>query len=87
VYGRNAVGILLTGLGRDGVEGCKAILAAGGLALGQDAPTSVIYGPSKVALDEGALSAQVPLDELPGILQDVWAYRDQLERARRDAPS
>jgi two-component system, chemotaxis family, protein-glutamate methylesterase/glutaminase len=80
VYGRDSVGILLTGLGRDGVDGCKAILAAGGITLGQDQATSVVYGPSKIALDEGALSTQFPLDELPGILQDFSTYRDRLEK-------
>jgi two-component system chemotaxis response regulator CheB len=79
-YGRNSVGILLRGMGRDGVDGCKAILEAGGLALGQDAATSLIYGPSKIALDEGALSAQFALDELPGILRNFAAYRERLER-------
>jgi two-component system chemotaxis response regulator CheB len=87
VYGRHAVGVLLTGLGRDGVDGCKAILAAGGLTLGQDAATSVIYGPSKIALDEGALSAQFALDELPAILRNSAAYRDWLEGRRTHPPS
>jgi two-component system, chemotaxis family, protein-glutamate methylesterase/glutaminase len=88
VYGRDSVGILLTGLGRDGVDGCKAILAAGGIALGQDAATSVVYGPSRIALDEGALSTQFPLDELPGILQDFSTYRDRLEKGTAiDSPA
>jgi two-component system chemotaxis response regulator CheB len=84
VYGRGAVGILLTGLGRDGVDGCKAILAAGGIALGQDEATSLVYGPSKIALDEGALSAQFALDELPEILRNFAVHRDRLES---DSPS
>ena len=79
IYGRDAVGILLTGMGRDGVDGCKAILAAGGLTLGQNQASSILYGPSKIALAEGALSAQFALDELPGILQNLPAYRDELE--------
>src|SRR5262249_18264085 len=79
VYGRNAVGVLLTALSRDGVDGSKAIRAAGGVALGQDEATSVIYGPSRIALAEGALSARFPLDELPRIIRDFPAYRDALE--------
>jgi two-component system chemotaxis response regulator CheB len=82
VYGRQAVGILLTGLGRDGVDGCKAILAAGGIALGQDEATSLVYGMSKIAFDEGALSAQFALDELPGIIRNFPAYRDAIEGHR-----
>jgi two-component system, chemotaxis family, protein-glutamate methylesterase/glutaminase len=87
VYGRYSVGVLLTGMGRDGVDGCKAILEAGGIALGQDAATSLIYGPSRIALDEGALSAQFPLDELPGILRNFAAYRDRLEKGRTGVDS
>lgn len=80
VYGRTAVGVLLTALSRDGVDGCKAIRAAGGIALGQDQATSLIYGPSRIALAEGALDAQFALDELPGIIRDFPAYREALER-------
>jgi two-component system chemotaxis response regulator CheB len=79
-FGRNAVGVLLTALSRDGVDGCKAIRAEGGIALGQDAATSVLYGPSRIAREEGALDAQFPLDELPRIIRDFPAYRDALER-------
>jgi two-component system, chemotaxis family, protein-glutamate methylesterase/glutaminase len=69
------VGILMTGMGRDGVDGCKAILAAGGLTLGQDEASSVVYGMNKAAFLEGAIKAQFALDELPGILQDIAAFR------------
>ena len=41
VYQSAAVGIIMTGMGRDGVDGCKAILTAGGFTLGQDEATSV----------------------------------------------
>ena len=54
VYQSAVVGILMTGMGRDGVEGCKAILAAGGFTLGQDEATSVVYGMNKAAFLEGA---------------------------------
>ena len=75
VYQSAAVGIIMTGMGRDGVEGCKAILAAGGFTLGQDEATSVVYGMNKAAFLEGAVKAQFALDELPGILQDIAAFR------------
>ena len=66
VYQSAAIGIMMTGMGRDGVEGCKAILAAGGFTLGQDEATSVVYGMNKAAFLEGALKAQFALDELAG---------------------
>ena len=73
------VGILMTGMGRDGVDGCKAILAAGGFTLGQDEASSVVYGMNKAAFLEGAIKAQFALDELPGILQDIAGFRAGVE--------
>jgi two-component system chemotaxis response regulator CheB len=67
-FGAAAVGIIMTGMGRDGVEGCKKILAAGGSTFGQDEATSVVYGMNKAAYLEGAVRRQFALEELPGIL-------------------
>ena len=75
VYGRAAVGLLMTGMGRDGVDGCKAILAAGGLTLGQDEDSSVVYGMNKAAYLEGAVKAQFALDEVSEIIQNIVAFR------------
>ena len=67
-FGSGAVGIIMTGMGRDGVDGCKAILAAGGTTFGQDEATSVVYGMNKAAFLEGAVRRQFALEELPAIL-------------------
>jgi two-component system, chemotaxis family, protein-glutamate methylesterase/glutaminase len=75
VYQSAAVGIIMTGMGRDGVEGCKAILAAGGFTFGQDEATSVVYGMNKATFLEGAVKVQFALHDLPAILEDVNAYR------------
>ena len=83
VYRGAVVGLLMTGMGRDGVEGCKAILAAGGLTLGQDEDTSVVYGMNKAAFLEGAIKVQFALDELANILRDITAFRAELESATR----
>jgi two-component system chemotaxis response regulator CheB len=80
-YQSAAIGILMTGMGRDGVEGCKAILAAGGFTLGQDETTSVVYGMNKAAFIEGAVRDQFSLEELPGILNHIAVYREQHEKA------
>jgi two-component system, chemotaxis family, protein-glutamate methylesterase/glutaminase len=74
-YHSAAVGILMTGMGRDGVEGCKAILAAAGFTLGQEEATSVVYGMNKAAFLEGAVKGQFALHELPAILEDIDAFR------------
>jgi two-component system, chemotaxis family, protein-glutamate methylesterase/glutaminase len=79
VFERAAVGILMTGMGRDGVDGCKAILAAGGLTLGQDEESSAVYGMNKAAYSEGAVKAQFALDELPGIIKNIANVRAAIE--------
>jgi two-component system, chemotaxis family, protein-glutamate methylesterase/glutaminase len=84
LYQSATVGLIMTGMGRDGVEGCKAILGAGGFVLGQDEPSSVVYGMNKAAFLEGAVKAQFGLDELPGILQNIAAFRAELESSSAD---
>ena len=79
VYQAAAIGLLMTGMGRDGVEGCKAILAARGFTLGQDEVTSVVYGMNKAAFLEGAVRTQFALDELPQVLQNINTIRADIE--------
>jgi two-component system chemotaxis response regulator CheB len=82
IYQAAVVGVIMTGMGRDGVEGCKAILAAGGFTIGQDEATSVVYGMNKAAQVEGAVRAQFALDELSGILRNIGQFRDEIEGRR-----
>jgi two-component system, chemotaxis family, protein-glutamate methylesterase/glutaminase len=63
-----AVGVVLTGMGKDGAAGAAAILAAGGHVIAQDEETSVVYGMPKAAAGVGA-SAVLPLTEIAGALQ------------------
>lgn len=55
VYKDQMVGVLLTGMGKDGVSGMLAIHNAGGYTIGQDKETCVIYGMPKVAFEKGAI--------------------------------
>lgn len=74
-FGGSATGIIMTGMGRDGVEGCKAILAAGGATFGQDEATSVVYGMNKAAFLEGALQSQFALGDLPALIERLSRSR------------
>ena len=70
-YGPELIGIIMTGMGRDGADGCKRIIEKGGRTLGQDAASSVVYGMNKAALREGGVQKEFALSDLPGIINHL----------------
>ncbi|MBO5352631.1 MAG: chemotaxis response regulator protein-glutamate methylesterase [Lachnospiraceae bacterium] len=62
--GRNAVGIILTGMGGDGAKGLLAMRNAGARTIGQDESSCVVYGMPKVAYDLGAVEYQERLSDI-----------------------
>jgi two-component system, chemotaxis family, protein-glutamate methylesterase/glutaminase len=62
--GERAIGVILTGMGRDGAEGLLGLRRAGAMTLGQDESSSVVYGMPKVAFEIGAVARQYPLDRI-----------------------
>lgn len=65
-----AVGVILTGMGRDGARGLLALRDGGGRTLGQNEATSVVYGMPKAAFEIGAVERQLPLERIaPAIRQ------------------
>jgi len=64
-FGKACIGVIMTGMGRDGADGCGFIRAAGGYVLGQDEGTSDVYGMNKVAFVEGHVDVQTSLQNLP----------------------
>ncbi len=68
--GKNAIGVILTGMGGDGAQGLLAMREAGARTVAQDEATCVVFGMPKVAIDCGAVEKVLPLDAVgPEILR------------------
>jgi two-component system, chemotaxis family, protein-glutamate methylesterase/glutaminase len=65
IYGSETLGVLLTGMGRDGAYGLKAVKQKGGSTIAQDEETSTIFGMPKAAIDEGVVDKVLPLQRIP----------------------
>jgi two-component system, chemotaxis family, protein-glutamate methylesterase/glutaminase len=76
--GRNAVGVLLTGMGRDGAEGMKEMREAGASNIAQDENTSVVWGMPGSAWELGAVQS---LHGLPQIARQIVNLTIELETA------
>lgn len=64
-YRGQMLGILLTGMGRDGAQGLQTIRQAGGMTIAQDQATSIVFGMPKEAIALGAAQYVLPLPEIP----------------------
>ncbi|MDK1377981.1 MULTISPECIES: protein-glutamate O-methylesterase CheB [unclassified Sinorhizobium] len=62
--GRNAIGVILTGMGRDGASGLLKMRHAGARTFGQNEKTCVVYGMPRVAYELGAVETQLPLGSI-----------------------
>jgi two-component system chemotaxis response regulator CheB len=66
--GDQAIGLIMTGMGSDGVAGMQAIQQAGGTTLGQDEASSVIFGMNAVAIEKGHVGRVLALNDLAPLL-------------------
>lgn len=64
VLGNNAVGVMLTGMGKDGAEGMKKMKEAGAKNIAQDEETCIVFGMPKAAYEIGAVDGLYPLDKI-----------------------
>jgi two-component system chemotaxis response regulator CheB len=64
VYGPHVLGVILTGMGQDGLRGCQAVRAAGGQVVVQDEASSVVWGMPGYVAEAGLAEAVLPLDHI-----------------------
>ena len=81
--GADAVGVLLTGMGRDGAIGLRKMRDVGGLTIGQDEPTCVVWGMPAAAQALGAVELELPLSGIAAAIVDAVRNR----RATEPPPS
>lgn len=72
---KNAVGVILTGMGRDGASGLLEMREAGARTIGQDEKSCVVYGMPKVAFEIGAVETQHPIGEITDQIYKLTAVR------------
>jgi two-component system, chemotaxis family, protein-glutamate methylesterase/glutaminase len=65
-YGSNALGVILTGMGQDGLKGCEALCAAGASVIVQDEASSVVWGMPGSVARAGLAEKILPLDQICG---------------------
>jgi two-component system chemotaxis response regulator CheB len=70
-YQNHALGVIMTGMGRDGAQQMGTIYKEGGITIGQDESSAVVYGMPRVAWELGHVMEQVPLDKMARRICDL----------------
>lgn len=74
-YGNRVLGVMLTGMGDDGIEGTRQLVASGGQMIAQDEASSVVWGMPGAVVREGLADAVLPLSQIAAaICQATGAY-------------
>ncbi|MGV3615089.1 MAG: protein-glutamate methylesterase/protein-glutamine glutaminase [Fimbriimonas sp.] len=80
-FGARCVGVVMTGMGRDGAEGARAIKAAGGSVLAEDESTCVVYGMPRAAVVAGAVDHEIPIHRMAEALSATVSASRRSRRA------
>ncbi|TDI86200.1 MAG: chemotaxis response regulator protein-glutamate methylesterase [Caldithrix sp.] len=75
--GKNAIGVILTGMGNDGADGLVSMREAGALTIAQDEATSVVFGMPKVAFERGGTDKLVPLHKVVSEVMSMLSEKNQ----------
>lgn len=74
-FGNRAFGVIMTGMGSDGAAGMNAIHRQGGLTLGQNEATCIVYGMPRACAGLGILTRVVPFSQIPVQILQATRYR------------
>ena len=66
--GKNAIGVILTGMGGDGAKGLLNMRRCGARTIGQDETTCVVYGMPRAVAQAGVVNEVVPLEDMAGTM-------------------
>jgi two-component system chemotaxis response regulator CheB len=75
VFGAAAIGVILSGMGRDGAAGMAALRQAGAVTIAQDEASSVVFGMNQVAIERGAVQRVLPVNAIGDELVALLARR------------
>lgn len=79
--GRQAIGILMTGMGNDGAQGLLTLRRAGAVTIAQDEQSCIVYGMPKEAVDRGAAMYTAPPEEMPALILRALQERTRHPRS------
>ncbi len=71
VYGKYTLGVIMTGMGKDGYEAVKQLKSIGGYAIAQDEESCVVYGMPKAIVDGGLADVVLPAEKIPEMINRV----------------
>lgn len=74
IYGKNTLGVIMTGMGKDGLEGIRKLKALGGYCIAQDEVSCVVYGMPKSVTDAGFADVSASLEKIPEIINRAVCY-------------
>ena len=71
VYGKHAMGMVMTGMGDDGTQGCRLLKRHGCMIVAQDEKSCVVFGMPRQVISAGLADKVAPLSELHDVIQSV----------------
>jgi two-component system chemotaxis response regulator CheB len=71
IYGKHTLGVIMTGMGKDGFEAIKNLKSLGGYSIAQDEESCVVYGMPKAIVDGGYADLILPAEKIPEVINRV----------------